>query len=122
MSEPTRPSRGSRGSTMPTSDGRFITRIGSCVLPDGPGDEVRGHWVTASCAEYTEAVEAAGGTSALHVWSSLTDLDGQYGHPFVFTCWGTDDEPIGACGGPPGSRSPCDGTHAVFVPIKSDAF
>lgn len=81
---------------------------------------MRGHWVRATVAEYQAAIDAHGGLEALSVWSSLTDIDGQYGPPFVFTCWGTKvepDVPVAACGGPPGSRGPgCPGDHAVFVP------
>lgn len=93
----------------------LVTRIGACELPVGPLDEVRGHWVTCSCADYSEAISAAGGPGRLHVWSSLTDLAGQFGRPFVFTCWGTEELPVAASGGAPFERTPCDQDHAVFV-------
>jgi hypothetical protein len=107
----------------PSSGGRrFRTHIGACELPDGPIGEVRGYWIDASCSEYNDAVVAAGGLDKLTVWSSLTDLDGQYGSPFIFTCWGEkteDGHPVAAAGGSPEDRRPCAMDHAVFVPASA---
>lgn len=78
-----------------------------------------GSLAACTCAEYNAAIAAVGGLEKLHVWSSLTDLDGQYGPPRIFTCWGTEELPIAACDGPPDRRAtvdkPCSLDHAVFV-------
>lgn len=88
--------------------------------PDAPDHHYpTGHWEQATCDEYVEAMRAAGGYEALSVWSSCTDIDGQYGRPMVYTCWGHRDDalgPVAAGGGPPENQRPCELEHAVFVP------
>lgn len=48
------------------------------------GEILPGQWVIASCEEYQAAVSDQG----LRVWASLTDPDGQFGEPKVYTLWG----------------------------------
>ena len=93
-----------------------ITHMGACELTVAPPweDEPCGEWLRASCAEYNAAILAAGGMEKLHVWSSLTDLDGTHGSPYIFTEWGTGEWPVAACGGDPENRHPCGLDHAVF--------
>lgn len=99
-----------------------ITRIGPCVLPVGPLDEVRGYWQEVTCADYQRAIEAHGGYDELKVWSSFTNLeDSERGHAFIFTCWGEKNgNPVAADGGHPDKRwklgvQPCLLDHAAFV-------
>lgn len=107
-----------------------LTHIGACVLPIGPNDDdPRGHWIHATCDAYQRAIASAGGTENLSVWSTLTDPDGQYGSPFIFTCWGSkhaDGNPVAADGGHPSARwsrgKPCAMTHAVFIPAFTPHF
>jgi hypothetical protein len=108
-----------------------ITRIGSCVLTVGPGDEVIGYWRKATCAEWSVAVAEHGGLRNLHVWSGFTNMEySDLGPPFMFTEWGTtgaDGRPVVADGGDPHDRAnrcsyrgvgqSCRMTHAVFVPF-----
>lgn len=95
--------------------GQVITHLGACELPDGPLGEVRGYWREATCDEYNRTISAAGGLGALHVWSTLTDLGGRFGTPYLFTCWGTEDVPVAAHGGHPDRRHPCEHRHAVAM-------
>ena len=75
-----------------------------------------GHWEPCTCAEFSAAITAAGGYENLTVWSSCTDLAGQYGTPTIFTCWGErDGDPVAADGGPPENQRPCQMDHVRFV-------
>ncbi len=75
-----------------------------------------GRWEPCTCAEFCEAIAVAGGYEKLAVWSSLTDMAGQYGPPTIFTCWGErDGDPVAADGGPPENQRPCRMDHVRFV-------
>jgi hypothetical protein len=51
---------------------------------------VPGRWEPMTCADY----ERAAHERDLTVWSSLTDPQGNYGRPEVFTLWGSRDERV----------------------------
>jgi len=55
-----------------------------------------GEWVEVDREEWWTLMEAAGGYDALTVFSSLTDPEGVYGRPQVYTAWGRrdDDTPL----------------------------
>ena len=50
-----------------------------------------GRWEPTDCLGSEDAVKAAGGIGLLTVWSSCTDLEGDYGTPMMFTEWGSSD-------------------------------
>ena len=58
--------------------------------PD-PGERghriIPGKWIPATCAESDEARSA----NAVSPWSTLTDIDGEYGAPCMFAEWGSKD-------------------------------
>ena len=108
----------------PTPSPTPLTMLGGCHLTThNPGDEddgfPPGHWQQATCSEYLEVIQAHGGVQSLRVWGTLTDMDGEFGSPMIFTEWGTPERPIAAHarfnirrhGG-----EQCDDDHAVFVP------
>lgn len=76
--------------------------LGACSLPAHDPDPeesahsiLPGRWVKADCPE-RDAVFAAAAADTdpqrkLIVWSGLTDTEGTYGKPQMFTCWGTKD-------------------------------
>lgn len=51
-------------------------------------DRPLGEWVEVSRDEWRQVVGDAGGLKALSVFSSLTDPDGEYGEPRIYTAWG----------------------------------
>lgn len=55
-------------------------------------DEPFGGWVRVSGEELRGIVADAGGLDALTVYSSLTDPDGCYGRPQIYTAWGRYDD------------------------------
>jgi hypothetical protein len=73
-----------------------------------------GEWVPATCAES----DKARGSEEVTVWSTLTDLDGQYGAPSMFAEWGTADgrRPIVADlrWMDEADNRPCE--HRIYVP------
>lgn len=58
--------------------------------------EPLGGWVVVSHDEYRRIVTDAGGYTELSVFSTLTDPDGVYGRPQIYTAWGraVDDVPL----------------------------
>ena len=93
-----------------------LMRLGGINLPmhDPDPDErdhriIPGEWAEAGCADADRAQ-----SGDLMVWSSLTDIEGRFGSPCVYTCWGSRDgttpivaglrEPNGSC------------RHAIFRP------
>lgn len=75
----------------------MTTYFGGCALVEHDEDEesrdhkvVKGWWEPATC---TESDQAKFGTQTI-VWSSLTDMDGEYGEPRIFTQWGSSDERV----------------------------
>lgn len=73
---------------------------------------VPGSWREATCAE-SDAVHA---DQDLMVWSYLTDTEGEFGDPIIFTQWGSRDETRPAVANVrfPGSQKRC--VHRIFVP------
>lgn len=59
------------------------------------GDSL-GDWVEVAPEEWKAIFLGAGGFELLSVFSSLTDPDGRYGRPQIYTCWGRrdDDAPL----------------------------
>lgn len=53
-----------------------------------------GRWVVIDQPEWRALVGANGGLGALTVFSSLTDLEGVYGPPQVYTSWGIRGENV----------------------------
>ena len=53
-------------------------------------------WVEIDEREWSEIVEREGGVRALAVFSTLTDPDGQFGQPQIYTAWGRkgDEDPL----------------------------
>lgn len=51
-----------------------------------------GEWVVIEAKEAWAIKDAAG--DALRVFSSLTDPDGNYGTPTIYTAWGVDGEDV----------------------------
>jgi hypothetical protein len=102
--------------------GERVTMLGSCYLTlhtDEDDGHPPGYWKRATCDEYRDAIFAAGGTQSLRVWGTLTDMDGQFGTPVIFTEWGTPERPIAAHARYNIRRHGaelCDDDHAVFVP------
>lgn len=71
-----------------------MTYLGPCTLSEHDQDPdeynhriVPGGWVHATCIERDILFKS----SQLTVWSGLTDLDGTYGAPCMFTEWGSAD-------------------------------
>ncbi len=56
-------------------------------------DRPYGGWVPIEVDEYLAIIAGAGGLAVLSVFSTLTDPDGCYGRPQVYTAWGRDDDP-----------------------------
>lgn len=54
---------------------------------DADGEPLGG-WVEIDREEYMRLIEEAGGYWSLTVFSSLTDPEGQYGEPTIYTAWG----------------------------------
>lgn len=97
---------------------RTISQLGMLPLPEHDEDPggtdhriVFGHWETAPCSAADEAH-----VPDATVWSSLTDREGTYGQPRLFTVWGNREatQPYVANLTWPGSGQPCE--HAVFIP------
>ena len=97
---------------------------------DGDGNGITpGHWQTATCEEYYAAYRSH--PDGMHVYSSCTDPEGQYGDPGVWTEWGTKDgrTPVAASLvhyrpnlGTEGPRYVTDGCeHAVYIPNSGSA-
>ncbi|MHB1762647.1 MAG: hypothetical protein ACYCS4_07910 [Acidimicrobiales bacterium] len=104
-----------------------IAHLHGCRLevfdPDDNPHIPHGHWETCSCEEFQEAVQKAGGLDALEPWSSLTDPDGEYGPPTVFTSWGLGRHlPVvaEAASPQPWRHVPCEMDHARFVVTGPD--
>lgn len=55
-----------------------------------------GSWEKATTQEWRQIIADAGGLEALTVVSSLTDPEGTYGPPQIYTAWGRrgDDVPL----------------------------
>ena len=53
-------------------------------------------WNEIPRADYDAIIEEAGGLGALRVFSCLTDPEGQYGTPQIYTAWGSegDEHPL----------------------------
>jgi hypothetical protein len=71
-----------------------MSRLGHCNLsqhnpdPDESNHRViPGEWIPATCLESDDAR----GAQEVTAWSGLTDLDGEYGAPSMFTEWGSPD-------------------------------
>lgn len=71
-----------------------MTYLGSCPLAEHDPDPdesnhrvIPGVWIKATCVERDLAFHA----EKLKVWSGLTDIDGEYGRPSMFTEWGSAD-------------------------------
>ena len=101
-----------------------MSYLGSCNLsqhdPDPDESDHRiipGAWITATCKERDEVFYA----NELSVWSGLTDLDGEYGIPSMFTEWGSYDgtTPIVADlrYTEEGTTRPCE--HRIYVPAAT---
>jgi hypothetical protein len=97
-----------------------LTWLGGCRLPSKDDYEWMsdGRWERTDCAGWSKAVADAGGLDVLTVWSSLTDMDGEFGPPTIYTCWGASDNgnPVVAeASHPPFHARPCAADHAVFI-------
>ena len=67
---------------------------------DEDGDDngiTPGTWRSATCQEYEDAYQSH--PEGMRVYSSLTDPDGDFGRPQVFTEWGTKDGRTPVCAG-----------------------
>jgi hypothetical protein len=71
-----------------------MTYLGRCKLTEHDTDPdernhsvIPGEWIPATCAESDQARSA----QPVSVWSTLTDLDGEYGAPCMFAEWGSPD-------------------------------
>jgi hypothetical protein len=63
------------------------------VWTDSEGDPLGG-WVVIDRDEWRRIVESAGGLMALGVFSALTDPEGCYGEPQIYTAWGHRDQDV----------------------------
>jgi hypothetical protein len=55
-------------------------------------DEPLGGWVQIDRDEWRAILTEAGGVRALQVFSTLTDPDGDYGSPQIYTAWGRRED------------------------------
>jgi hypothetical protein len=53
-----------------------------------------GDWLAITREEYVGVMERAGGLRALTVAATLTDPDGVYGEPQVYTAWALPNEDV----------------------------
>ena len=101
-----------------------MSYLGSCNLsqhdpdPDGRDHGVLpGEWITASCVES----DAARASADVTVWSGLTDLDGEYGDPSMFTEWGSPDGTLPIVADlrytAEDDTRPCE--HRIYVPAAT---
>ena len=60
----------------------------------GEDGEPLGSWVEIDNADWWKMVESVGGLDALAVFSTLTDPDGDYGWPQIYTAWGLRDSDV----------------------------
>lgn len=60
---------------------------------DGDG-ELLGDWEVVTDREWARIFDEAGGYDALTVFASLTDPEGDYGEPQVYTAWGRPDDDV----------------------------
>jgi len=60
---------------------------------DSEGESL-GEWLPISREEYVGVIQQAGGLQALTVAATLTDPDGVYGEPQVYTAWALPDEEV----------------------------
>jgi hypothetical protein len=99
----------------------IITHLRGIELPNQQSDPSigAGHWEATDCAGWSAAVKAAGGLNYLGVWSTLTDPEGQYGPPTIYTCWGErhgeGNNPVAADANDGSRTRPCNAEHAVWV-------
>jgi hypothetical protein len=83
-----------------------------------------GEWRKISCVEREDLIDEKGRSfngfhdeSGIGVLSSLTDPDGTYGSPRVFTEWGYDyDQPVLRDERYPGTDRPCE--HHAWEPAS----
>lgn len=59
---------------------------------DDDGEPPLGDWVEIGIDEWRRLIAEAGGLEALSVFSSLTDPEGVYGSPQVYTAWGRRED------------------------------
>jgi len=60
---------------------------------DAEGESL-GDWLPITRDEYVGVIQQAGGIDALTVAASLTDPDGVYGEPQIYTAWAMKDEDV----------------------------
>jgi hypothetical protein len=79
---------------MPGADSRHAVPAREWTDDDG---EPLGVWVEIGLEEWRDTIESVGsGIDALQVFSTLTDPDGTYGEPRIYTAFGRrdDDAPL----------------------------
>lgn len=86
-----------RGLERPMTGDPDLARLTSLVpareWTDEDGEPL-GDWAEITDAEWSAIVTNAGGLQALTVFSTLTDPDGTYGRPTIYTAWGRPDDPV----------------------------
>lgn len=101
-----------------------MSYLGPCNLSEHDPDPeeynhriIPGEWVKATCVERDYVFIE----NELTVWSGLTDLDGEYGDPCMFTEWGSPDStrPIVADlrWTAEDDKRPCE--HRIYIPEVS---
>lgn len=100
-----------------------MTYLGACTLSEHSDDPdehnnrvIPGKWVPATCIES----DIAKASKAVTVWSGLTDLQGEYGAPSMFTEWGTADGTTPVVADlrwiAEGDTRPCE--HRIYIPAE----